>query len=249
MNNEEIKEAMRCRTIGQTNMDERRTFISAAIRDCYAMKHQSIDDSTLSFETGKLEDKLSHTYPYLTCREVKLALEAGVCGELDGVGSVTNIANMINWIAAYARSSERSNALAEAKADKIEQEYKSSLIIKKQKIAEYNRTEPAKMFADYRAKGRTQYIHDLTFPQYVATVYDAIKDHIRQWSRTLDIKAKTAEWTDKAAKEMRRRTGRKDKLADIINQGANNATLRDYCKAECLYDYFDYLITNNLELA
>lgn len=113
MNAERIKEALSGIKVSAYDTNERAVILTPVMKSLFLMKGMDGEKyiSQLDEMTKMLNDRLAESFPTLTMDEVKLALEAGICGDFDVPTSIS-ISNILGWLKAYRVCDARREAKA-----------------------------------------------------------------------------------------------------------------------------------------
>lgn len=99
---------------GALEMNKKAAGLTAIVARLYSLKGQGGNAADLSAEISlavtELEKECAKKYPFFSMSEIRLALEAGVKGELNDEPTYLNTANYCKWLALYRKSAARLEA-------------------------------------------------------------------------------------------------------------------------------------------
>lgn len=236
MTQDSIIVALQGKALGAETLAGRENTLRGIIATVYQMKRQSISEEALDGEVRSFEPRLAADFRHLTLQEVRIALEAGICGEY-GTATVPNVANFLQWVAIYSRSAERASAKETLARRNASLAARVSTIDRAEidrKNAEALASSPAEAYATYCREGRRGFV----FPQFLSRcVYDPLREKIANWWRTQqnrDVMKATIEAD--AARAFREFS--KQNATLFRTDGVNAAGLEDFRKAEYVFRYF-----------
>lgn len=246
MTQDSIITALQGKALGAESLAQRENTLRGIIATVYQMKRMSLSEETLDGEVRSFGPRLAADFRHLTLQEIRIALEAGICGEY-GTATVPNVANFLQWVAIYNRSAERASAKETLTRRNASLAARVSTIDRAEidrKNAEALRTSPHEAFEEYRREGRKAF----RLPQYVARcVYDGARSLINDWWQSLTEKGPMKAAIEAEAVKQYRAFSKKNDTTFRID-GVNAAGLDDFRKAEYVYAYFNHLQASGLAI-
>lgn len=110
MNSTTVINALKGTRVSSYTPEARRPILLSVVKSLYKLKSMDDEKDLKAMEiTRVLESKLVNDFGYLTMEEVRIALEAGVCGDFE-TNTAINIGNICNWLKCYIRSDARTEA-------------------------------------------------------------------------------------------------------------------------------------------
>lgn len=108
---------------GALDMDKRQAGLTAIVARLYSLKGMGgaavaqkedgtvVPSPDVQLAVTELEKECAVKYPFFTLSEIRVALEAGVKGELTDEPAYLNTANMCRWLSIYRKSAARLEAV------------------------------------------------------------------------------------------------------------------------------------------
>lgn len=160
-----ITEAITGDRIGNTNESESKKMAEALMRSAYILS--GLEPPLYYDQLDDLANDLRTSFSYLTFKEVKLAIKAGVAGELGDIRK-PSYAAIMRWTEAYVRSPQ----LADARKAIANRPVEAPRLTDEQGLAIMQKTMPEaarRRWEDIRTQGKFGLA---TIPHVSAQIYD-----------------------------------------------------------------------------